>query len=105
KGYGHEDTYFGYQMEMKKIPVVHIENPVLHNKLEDNLMFLSKTEMALDNLLRLDALDAAFAQRSALLTALHKIEKSNMLGISAWWFRKRENILRSNLRGDHPSLR
>jgi glycosyltransferase involved in cell wall biosynthesis len=48
--YGHEDTLFGFQLKNKKIPIVHIENPVLNGCLETNEEYIAKTEIALENL-------------------------------------------------------
>lgn len=49
--YGHEDTLFGYQVKMNGINVKHINNPVIHNDLEENSIFLRKTEIGIKNLL------------------------------------------------------
>lgn len=52
--YGHEDTLFGILLEEKGIQVSHTDNPVVHGQLEDNLTFLTKTEVALTNILLLE---------------------------------------------------
>ncbi len=49
-GYGHEDTLFGYQLEQAAIPILHIDNPVYHDGLEDANVFISKSEQAVKNL-------------------------------------------------------
>ncbi len=49
-GYGHEDTLFGYELKKRKVAIEHIENPVLHGRLETNKEFLKKTDDALANL-------------------------------------------------------
>lgn len=48
--YGHEDTMFGYNLRKNNIDVKHIHNPVLHSKLENNVEFLEKSQLALKNL-------------------------------------------------------
>lgn len=52
-GYGHEDTMFGFELEKNNIAIKHIENPVLNGDIEENDVFLQKTEQAIQNLVRL----------------------------------------------------
>ncbi len=42
KGYGHEDTFIGIELERKNIHTRHINNPVLHNRLETANAFIKK---------------------------------------------------------------
>ena len=49
-GYGYEDVLFGLELEKRGVSIIHIDNPLLHLGLEDNAVFLSKTENALRNL-------------------------------------------------------
>ncbi|MBL4705212.1 MAG: glycosyltransferase, partial [Flavobacteriales bacterium] len=51
--YGHEDTLFGFEIKKLKIPIVHIENPVLNGDLETNEEFLAKTDLGVQNLVRI----------------------------------------------------
>ncbi|UOX32762.1 glycosyltransferase [Flavobacterium sediminilitoris] len=36
------DIYFGYQLFIKKIPIIHIDNPIIHQGLEINIVFFKK---------------------------------------------------------------
>jgi glycosyltransferase involved in cell wall biosynthesis len=47
KSYGHEDTWMGIQLERNCIPILHIDNPVLHSCLDCNDTFLKKSIDAL----------------------------------------------------------
>lgn len=51
--YGHEDTLFGFNLKKKNIPIKHINNPLQHNGLDTNEMFLIKTQDALRNLYKI----------------------------------------------------
>lgn len=51
--YGHEDTLFGIELKNKNIDINHIDNPILHQGLENTEIFLNKTEEGLENLLHL----------------------------------------------------
>lgn len=50
KGYGHEDTLFGFELKMQKIEILQVNNPVLNQGLDSNDQFLHKTEDAINNL-------------------------------------------------------
>ncbi len=50
RNYGHEDTIFGYFLKKQSVPIVKIDNPVLHNDLQENAQFITNQEEALQNL-------------------------------------------------------
>ena len=52
-GYGHEDTLFGIELKKRKIPILHIDNPLIHLGLESNKCFLEKTRTGIQNLRQL----------------------------------------------------
>lgn len=51
RGYGHEDTWMGIQLEKLGHKVRHIDNSVLHLRLEPTENFIRKSEEALENLI------------------------------------------------------
>tara|TARA_B100001250_G_C19729530_1_gene757770 strand:+ start:332 stop:1204 length:873 start_codon:yes stop_codon:yes gene_type:complete len=52
--YGHEDTIFLIQLKEKKYKTCYIDNPLLHIGLENNEVFIKKTEQAIKNLIILN---------------------------------------------------
>ena len=50
QGYCHEDTFMGLQFEKLNIAVVHIDNPVYHEGIDDDGLFMKKQQEALVNL-------------------------------------------------------
>ncbi|MDX2414420.1 MAG: glycosyltransferase [Bacteroidales bacterium] len=48
--YGHEDTLFGYQLRIAKVPILHIDNALIHDGLEPNRIFIQKTQEGISNL-------------------------------------------------------
>ncbi len=51
--YGHEDTLWAFSLSTHDIPILHIDNPIIHLGLETNEELLYKIELALLNLLEL----------------------------------------------------
>ena len=50
KGYGHEDTWVGIQIDHLQVKIKDINNPVLHDDLDTNEVFFQKQQSALNNL-------------------------------------------------------
>lgn len=53
KQYGHEDTLMGYQLKKAGIDILHIDNALMHEGLESNKDFLTKTKLGIENLSKL----------------------------------------------------
>jgi GT2 family glycosyltransferase len=53
KQYGHEDTLMGYQLKKAGFRVLHIDNGLIHDGLESNREFLTKTKLGIENLSKL----------------------------------------------------
>lgn len=48
--YGHEDTVFGLTLKDKNIPIVHLDNPAVHQGLDDDETYFQKIEESLRTL-------------------------------------------------------
>ena len=53
KQYGHEDTLLAYQLKKAGIEIIHIDNGLMHEGLESNKDFLTKTKLGIENLSKL----------------------------------------------------
>lgn len=53
RNYGYEDLIFAMNLKEKKIPILHIENPILNHDIENNALYLEKTKQALFTLYKL----------------------------------------------------
>jgi glycosyltransferase involved in cell wall biosynthesis len=53
KQYGHEDTLFSYQLKKAGIGIFHIDNGLIHEGLESNKEYLTKTKASVENLSKL----------------------------------------------------
>ncbi|MCX6231384.1 MAG: glycosyltransferase [Bacteroidetes bacterium] len=87
--YGHEDTLFGYLLKKNKIQIKHIDNPILNGDIEENAIFLLKTEKGIANLIYiLDYLeyDNAFIQDVALLRFYYRIKSYHLTNLLYYKF-------------------
>ncbi len=100
KEYGYEDTLFGHKIKENGYSIMHIDNPLLHTGLESNKQYLSKIELSLKTLYNIrEDIDT-----TPLLAAFRSVRCFRMLPFAAWVWRRTQNMLRSNLMGENPSL-
>jgi hypothetical protein len=102
-GYGYEDLLFAREMEVKHIKILHIDNPVVHEGLENNDIFLKKTENAIRNLA---ALYRDGKHPITRLTQTYK--KLERFGITQSLYKllsKIEHKIKTNLLSENPSVR
>jgi len=103
-GYGHEDTKFGLELSRARVPVHHLDNPVLHDGLEPAALFLAKSQQAVRNLaqvLRTDGLGAT----TRLVQAAERLRWARLAGAAQAALGAAEPALRRHLLGQSPSLR
>lgn len=99
--YGYEDTLFGAELHRRGIPVLHIDDPLLHMGLEPNPVFLAKTETSLRTL---HSLQDKLHGHSRLLATVERLRRMHLTRPArlAWQFLRKP--LRANLLGRRPSL-
>ncbi len=105
-GYGHEDTIFGIDLQSKNIDFLMIDNPVIHNGLENNDTYIKKNEFALDNLYRIyvNGRYPDIATKSKVLSLFLKLKKYKLQNIIRLIFKLTKPLLIRNLKGIHPNL-
>jgi glycosyltransferase involved in cell wall biosynthesis len=107
RGYGHEDTVLGYDLSVSGIPVLHIDNPVLHTGLENSADYLAKTRKAIENLWYIAGnlvTDESFHNHSGLLRFRRRIQSLGLLPFTRWVYRRLNRSLQRKLTGKSPRL-
>ncbi|MGV6862453.1 MAG: glycosyltransferase family 2 protein [Putridiphycobacter sp.] len=92
KGYGHEDTLFGLALKKNGIEITHIENPVVNGDLESNYDYLTQTEQAIKNLVKILEFthnDSDFIHEVNLLKTYFKIKGFKPILKFGFWLLKR----------------
>lgn len=100
--YGHEDTLFGLELKAKSIPILHIDNPLEHIGLEENHIFLKKSEQAIENLVQL--LQAGKPIKTKLITSYKILKILKLNRIFLFLFKQTEGFLIKKLCTANPSL-
>lgn len=108
KKYGHEDTLAGIQLNQNEITVTHIDNPVLHNGLEKNDIFLRKTEESIQNLCKIE--DSGIIgsdhlkEHVSLLKAFYNLKRSGLSFLFSILFKQLKPLIKRQLCSANPSL-
>lgn len=78
--YGHEDTLFGFELKIRQIEIIHINNPVSIENYDTNQQFLNKIDLSISNLAYINQYlesDSRFLNDVKLLNYIYKIKKRN----------------------------
>jgi glycosyltransferase involved in cell wall biosynthesis len=103
-GYGHEDTKFGVELAAAQVPVLHLDNPVLHDGLEPVAVFLQKSEQAVRNLAQVYREDGLGTDSRLLQLAL-RLQRLHLTGAARRTLAALAGPLQWQLLGPTPSLR
>ena len=102
--YGHEDTLLSLELKKNKITIFQINNPVFHEGIEDNSVFLEKTKSAIKNLVLLEKniLDTSSIK---LIKTYHLINKLKLTWLIFPLSKPISKILERQLLSLRPSLK
>ncbi|MEC5166151.1 glycosyltransferase involved in cell wall biosynthesis [Flavobacterium sp. PL11] len=104
KKYGNDDTLFSFELQKLKVTVKHIENPVQHDDIDTNLVYLQKTKHSLENLKLLyqkNLIPTNYSKMLRLTSKLHRYKITYPLSAFHSLFK---NMMEYNLKGNTPSL-
>jgi glycosyltransferase involved in cell wall biosynthesis len=105
RNYGHEDTIFGFDLAVREILFVHIDNPMEHLGLETADVFLHKTRQAVENLLFLSAEINLKGAPIRLLSAFSKVRFWRLRWLFAFFFYLSQGVALRKLALPKPNLR
>lgn len=105
-GYGYEDSWMGMQLEAMNVPVIFIDNPVLHHGVEPSSVFIIKSEEALRNLCRLNQVTSPgiLLRHVRLFNYYYRLRSWRMLWIVTLIYSMLGKVVERNLLSCKPSL-
>ncbi len=106
KAYGHEDTVFGLALEQQGIPVLHIDNTLVHDGLEPADEFLDKTRQGLRNLKFLveQGRYSGLEQGVRILKKYNAFRRLGLHPCLKWMYNKGSVWMHKNLKRRKPRL-
>ena len=106
-GYGHEDTWMDMELSLRNKRICFINNPVLHDGIEEAELFLEKTKNALKNLLVLTNIfdERLVRKKVRLYNLFYWQRKAGISKMIISSLKKRIKKIESNLVSCNPSLK
>lgn len=108
-GYGHEDTLFGYRMQQRGVRILHIDNPAVNGNVETNAEFLTKTEEAVENLVKIYRFmqdEPAFCRSVKLLQTYNCLRRAGVAGmVEDAWLRWKRTLRQQLIEGKKISVK
>lgn len=107
-GYGYNDTMFGYKLLVQNVPVIHIENTLLHRGLMPAKKFVRRSLEAVDNLLFFesrDYIDSSFYKFIKVFRYYKLLKRLGLERIYLKYYLKRVSGWKANLLSSSPNLR
>lgn len=105
--YGHEDTLFGLELKKKGIPVLHIQNPLIHLGLEIAREFIRKTDEGIENLLTLVEAGKIYHEDICdihLLRTYETLKRYHLVNVYLFLYNSIANAVTKNLLGSYPRM-
>lgn len=99
------DLIFATLLKEQQINVLHIDNEVIHLGLEDNLTYLTKTEKAIQNLLKLYKENKIKTHQNDLLKAYLILKKFRLRLLFSFIFKAFNKNLKNNLTNKNSSVK
>ena len=104
KKYGNDDTLFSFELQKLNTKIKHIHNPVQHDDIDLNAVYVEKTKNSLDNLYQLyqkKLITKDYSKMVNLVSRLHSFKITYLLAIFYTFFGK---LLENQLKGNNSSL-
>ena len=105
KDYGHEDSVMGFVLKQHGISVLHIDNPLIHNGLDPNDVFLAKSLKAVEKYVTNTAFQSdELVEQIKLFRIFKRIDRWRLSKCVALTFSLMKNRMEHNLFSETPSL-
>ncbi|WP_139421224.1 glycosyltransferase family 2 protein [Chryseobacterium mulctrae] len=105
--YGYEDLVFSMDLKSAKIPVIHIDNPIYNNDVEEGSVYLKKVDESVESLLLMlnnQALSPKLSEIK-LVKAYESVHKKELKFPVLILFNFFEKFLKKNLLSGNPNLK
>ncbi len=104
KTYGYEDVLFFKELHQKNIKITESDNPVIHHSDENATTFIKKTEIGINNLLKLIDESKLDNNTSKLTKSYKKLSQYKLTGVIRFFFSIFKKSIVTNLKSSNPSL-
>lgn len=100
----YEDLLFSFDLMKNKIPLQHINNPVVHNGIETSEVFMQKTTDSLKGLKFLLSKNYLPTDYAKISNVFNLLKQTKLLFLINFIYKMRKDSFEKNLLGSKPSL-
>ena len=104
KRYGCEDVVFFDQLIKNQITITHINNPIIHDAMDSADEFITKTEIAVENLIDLIEQEKIEKNRYRVSRLYYSLKKVGLDGAISLVFRVSKKLLIKNFNSSQPFI-
>ena len=104
KKYGNDDTLFSFELQKLNVKIKHIDNPVQHDDIDTNLVYVEKTKHSLENLKLLYKQKLIPNDYSKMLRLTSKLHRYKVTYLLSTFYVVLKKTMEYNLKGSNPSL-
>lgn len=104
KKYGNDDTLFSFELLKMNSKIKHIHNPVQHDDIDTNAVYIEKTKNSLDNLNLLYKKELITKEYSKMVNLVSKLHAFGITYLLAVLYSVFGNLLENQLKGNQSSL-
>jgi len=107
RNYGHEDTLFGLELQKRNYIITHIDNPLYHEGIDTNAVYLEKTRQGVENLkilLEKYPDNEELIKNIRLLKYYTFLDRYYLLYIFLFFFRLFRRLILANFNSKYPNL-
>ena len=104
KKYGNDDTLFSFELKKLNVKINHINNPVQHDDIDTNLVYVEKTKHSLENLKLLHQKKLIPTDYSKMLRLTSKLHRYKVTYLLSSFYDVFKLIMEYNLISNNPSL-
>ncbi|RYJ38493.1 B-glycosyltransferase-related protein, glycosyltransferase family 2 [Flavobacterium anhuiense] len=102
--YGYEDLVFIKKLQLNSVPVIHIENSLIHFNHENSVDFINKTEKAVRNLYNLISSGKIDSEDAKLTKVYVILKKLHLTGVLKSIYNRSKKQILHNLTSKNPNL-
>ena len=104
KKYGNDDTLFSFELKKLNVKIKHINNPVQHDDIDTNFIYIEKTKHSLENLKSLYQKELIPTDYSKMLRLTSKLNRYKVTYPLSTFYDVFKLLMEYNLRSSNPSL-
>lgn len=105
KTYGYEDLIFSKILELNNITIFQLENPVIHCDDENTDDFLKKTDVAIQNLVKIYKENPSYIKSMKIINVFENLKSKGLINVYKQFYKLSKSFFLKKLHQKNPNLK